>query len=54
MNITKRDIADISLVGIAFHFVPYLFGYAIQAIYAMCEFLRPESLRGGQMIDMNR
>jgi len=43
MNITKRDIADISLVGIAFHFVPYLFGYAIHVIYAICEFLRSEA-----------
>ena len=41
MNITKRDIADVSLVGIAFHFVPYLFGYAIYAIYDLCVFLRP-------------
>ena len=43
MKITKRDIADISLVCIALHFVPYLFRYAIYAIYAICEFLRPEA-----------
>jgi len=43
MNITKRDIADISLVGIAFHFVPYLFGYALHAVYVICESLRPEA-----------
>ncbi len=43
MNITKRDIADISLVWIAFYFLPYLFNYAIHAIYAICEFLRPEA-----------
>jgi hypothetical protein len=43
MNITKRDIADISLVVIALHFVSYLFHLAIYAIYAICEFLRPEA-----------
>ncbi len=43
MNITKRDIADISLVCIALHFVSYLFHSAIYAIYAICEFLRPEA-----------
>jgi hypothetical protein len=43
MSITKRDIADISLVGIALHYVPYLFSYAMHAISAICEFLRPEA-----------
>ena len=32
MKVTKRDIADISLVWIAFHFIPYLFNYAIYAL----------------------
>jgi hypothetical protein len=41
MNITKRDIADISLVWIALHFVPWLLNHAVYAIYAVCEFLRP-------------
>ena len=43
MNIIKRDIAVISLVGIALHYVPYLFSYAMHAIYAICQFLRPEA-----------
>jgi hypothetical protein len=33
MKVTKSDIADVSLVWIAFHFVPYLFNYAIYAIF---------------------
>ncbi len=41
MNITKRDIADISLVWIALRFVPWLLNHAVYAIYAVCEFLRP-------------
>ena len=32
MKVTKRDIADISMVWIAFHFIPYLFNYAIYAL----------------------
>ena len=39
MKVTKRDIADISLVWIAFHFIPYLFNYAIVALVHLC---RPE------------
>ncbi len=50
MNITKRDIADISLVWIAFHFVPYLFNYAIYAIYSIYEFLRPEAETPGSQM----
>ena len=40
MKVTKRDIADISLVWIAFHFIPYLFNYAI---YALVYLFQPES-----------
>lgn len=36
MKVTKRDIADISLVWIAFRFIPYLFNYAIAAIVHLC------------------
>ena len=36
MKVTKRDIADISLVWIAFSFVPYLFNYAIYALVHLC------------------
>ena len=43
MNITKRDLADISLVCIAFHFVPYLFNYTVYALYTLYDFLRPEA-----------
>ena len=36
MKVTKRDIADISLVWIAFSFIPYLFNYAIYALVHLC------------------
>ncbi len=32
MKVTKRDIADVSLVWLAFHFIPYVFNYAVYAI----------------------
>jgi len=40
MKITKRDIADISLVWIAFSFVPYLFNYANTTLFYL---FQPES-----------
>ena len=43
MNMTKRDIADISLVWIAFHFVPYLFNYAI---YTLVYLFQPDPSDG--------
>ncbi len=43
MNITKRDIADISLVWIAFRFIPYLSNYAVEAVV---EVLRPDPYAG--------
>jgi len=44
MNITKRDIADISLVWIALHFVPWLLNHAVYAIYTICEFFRQTAM----------
>lgn len=35
MKVTKRDIADISLVWIAFRFIPYLFNYVVYAIVSL-------------------
>lgn len=43
MKVTKRDIADISLVWIALYFVPYLFNYAVQAVFVIFEVLRLNS-----------
>jgi len=43
MTITKRDISDISLVWIAFRFIPYLFNYVVQAVL---EVLRPDPYVG--------
>jgi hypothetical protein len=43
MNMTKRDVADISLVWITLYIVPYLFQYAIYTIYEICEFLRTQT-----------
>ena len=36
MKVTKRDIADISLVWIALSFIPYLFNYAISTLVSLC------------------
>ena len=44
MKVTKRDIADISLVWIAFHFIPYLFNYAIYALVHLVQPKPPDSL----------
>lgn len=44
MKVTKRDIADISLVWIAFHFVPYLFNYAIYTLVYLCQPNPPDTL----------
>ena len=44
MKVTKRDIADVSLVWIAFHFIPYLFNYAIYALVYLWQPDRPDSL----------
>jgi hypothetical protein len=32
MKVTKRDIADISLVWLAFRFIPYLFNYVVSVL----------------------
>lgn len=44
MKVTKRDIADISLVWIAFHFIPYLFNYAIHALFSLFKPAPPASV----------
>ena len=44
MKVTKRDIADISLVWIAFHFIPYLFNYAIHALFYLFKPAPPASV----------
>ena len=41
MKVTKRDIADISLVWIAFNFIPYLFNYAIYALFFLFFLFKP-------------
>ncbi len=42
MKVTKRDIADISLVWLAFRFIPYLFNYAISVIVSL-SLLKPSN-----------
>jgi hypothetical protein len=44
MKVTKRDIADISLVWIAFHFIPYLFNYAIYVLVYLSQPDPPNTL----------